>query len=142
VDQSGDSHHVVLTAIRGDTAEISIGGVAVTHPVSVVADMWFGSYQLLWAPPNGVAVSLVPGVQSENVVWLRESLAAIDPRYTAEPLESDVYDSNLQQQVRAFQRDRRLDVDGLAGKQTQIIINSLLESDNTPRLTNTQLAQE
>ena len=142
VDQSGNSHHVVLTAIRGDTAELSIGGVAVTHPVSVVADMWFGSYQLLWAPPNGVAVSLVPGVQSENVVWLRESLAAIDPRYRAEPLASDVYDSNLQQLVRAFQRDRRLDVDGLAGKQTQIIINSLLDSDNTPRLTNTQLAQE
>jgi general secretion pathway protein A len=142
VDQSGNSHHVVLTAIRGDTAELSIGGVAVTHPVSVVADMWFGSYQLLWAPPNGVAISLVPGVQSENVVWLRESLVAIDPRYRAEPLASDVYDSNLQQQVRAFQRDRRLDVDGLAGKQTQIIINSLLKSDSTPRLTNTQLAQE
>jgi len=142
VDQSGNSHHVVLTAIHGDTAELSIGGVTVTHPVSVVADMWFGSYQLLWAPPNGVAVSLVLGVQNVNVVWLRESLAAIDPRYRAEPLASDVYDSNLEQQVRAFQRDRRLDVDGLAGKQTQIIINSLLETDNTPRLTSTQLAQE
>jgi general secretion pathway protein A len=142
VDQSGNSHHIVLTAIHGDTAEMSIGGVTVTHPVNAVADMWFGSYQLLWAPPNGVAISLVPGVQNGNVVWLRESLAAIDPRYRAEPLASDVYDSNLQRQVRAFQRDRRLDVDGLAGKQTQIIINSLLESDNTPRLTSTQLAQE
>jgi general secretion pathway protein A len=142
VDQSGNSHHIVLTAIHGDTAELSIGGVTVTHPVSAVADMWFGSYQLLWAPPNGVAVSLVPGVQNVNVVWLRESLATIDPRYRAEPLDSDVYDSDLGQQVRAFQRDRRLDVDGLAGKQTQIIINSLLESDNTPRLTSTQLAQE
>ena len=116
--------------------------MTVTHPVNAVADIWFGSYQLLWAPPNGVAVSLVPGVQSVNVVWLRESLATIDPRYTAEPLSSNVYDSNLAQQVRAFQRDRRLDVDGLAGKQTQIIINSLLETDNTPRLTSTQLAQE
>ena len=142
VDQSGNSHHVVLNSIRGDTAELSIGGVAVTHPVSAVAEIWFGSYQLLWAPPNGVVISLVPGVQNRNVVWLRESLAAIDPRYTAEPFTSDIYDSNLAQQVRAFQRDQRLDVDGLAGKQTQIIINSLLESDNTPRLTNTQFAQE
>ncbi len=142
VDQSGNSHHIVLTAIHGDTAELSIGGVTVTHPVNAIADMWFGSYQLLWAPPNGVAVSLVPGVQNVNVIWLRESLVAIDPRYTAEPLASDVYDVYLEQQVRAFQRDRRLDVDGLAGKQTQIIINSLLKSDNTPRLTSTQLAQE
>lgn len=142
VDRSGNSYHVVLTAIRGETAEMSIGGVAVTHPASTVADMWFGSYQLLWQPPNGVAISLAPGVQNANVVWLRESLAAIDPRYRAEPISSDTYDRNLEQQVRAFQRDQRLDVDGLAGKQTQIIINSLLESDNTPRLTNTQLAQE
>jgi general secretion pathway protein A len=142
VDQSGNSHHIVLTAIHGDTAELSIGGVTVTHPVNAIADMWFGSYQLLWAPPNGIAVSLVPGVQNVNVIWLRESLVAIDPRYTAEPLASDVYDVYLEQQVRAFQRDRRLDVDGLAGKQTQIIINSLLKSDNTPRLTSTQLAQE
>jgi len=142
VDQSGDAHYVVLTAIRGDNAELSIGGVSVTHPVSVVADMWFGDYQLLWQPPNGVSVSLLPGVQDPNVLWLRESLASIDQRYRAEPFGSDVYDRELAQQVRAFQRDQRLDVDGLAGKQTQIIINSLLESDNTPRLTMPQLAQE
>jgi len=131
-----------LTAIIGDAAELSIGGITVTQPVSEVADMWFGSYQLLWQPPNGVAVSLAPGVQNENVVWLRESLAAIDSRYRAEPFSSYVYELNLVQLVRAFQRDQRLDVDGLAGKQTQIIINSLLKSDNTPRLIDTQLAQE
>ena len=142
VDQAGDAHYVVLSAIQNDHAELSIGGVSVTHPVSVVADMWFGDYQLLWQPPNGSAVSLIPGVRSPNVIWLRESLAFIDPRYQTEPLGSDMYDQDLAQQVRAFQRDQRLDVDGLAGKQTQIIINSLLESDNTPRLTMPQLAQE
>ena len=104
-----------MTAIVGDDAQLSIGGISVTHPVSEVADMWFGSYQLLWQPPNGVAVSLAPGMQNENVVWLRESLAAVDPRYRAEPLSSSVYDRSLEQQVRAFQRDQRLDVDGLAG---------------------------
>ena len=66
VDQSGNSHHIVLTAIHGDTAELSIGGVTVTHPVNAVADIWFGSYQLLWAPPNGVAVSLVPGCKTST----------------------------------------------------------------------------
>jgi len=142
VDQSGDPHFVVLTAMLGDHAELSIGGVSVTHPVNIVADMWFGDYQLIWQPPNGVSVSLQPGIQDPNVVWLRQSLAAIDPQYRAEPFDSNIYDDALAQQVRAFQRDQRLDVDGLAGKQTQIIINSLLESDNTPRLTVPQLAQE
>lgn len=142
VDESGDTHYVVLTAIEGQRAELSIGGVAVTHPTSAVADMWFGQYQLLWRPPNGNAVSLLPGVRDANVVWLRQSLAAIDERYRAEPMTSDTYDASLQQQVRQFQRDQRLEVDGLAGQQTQIIINSLLEPDNTPRLTTSRLARE
>ena len=142
VDQSGDAHYVVLTAVLGQRAELSIGGVSVTHPVGAVAEMWFGDYQLIWQPPNGVSVSLQPGMQDPNVIWLRESLAAIDSQYRAEPFDSDVYDAGLEQQVRAFQRDQRLDVDGLAGRQTQIIINSLLEADNTPRLTVPQLAQE
>ena len=81
-------------------------------------------------------------MRNSNVVWLRESLAAIDERYRAEPFDSNVYDQELQRQVREFQRDHRLDIDGLAGQQTQIIINSLLEPDSTPRLTIPRLAQE
>jgi general secretion pathway protein A len=104
--------------------------------------MWYGNYLLLWRPPNGVAVSLAPGIRNANVVWLRASLAAIDPRYRAEPLNSDTYDEGLELRVREFQRDQRLDVDGLAGQQTQIIINTLLASDNTPRLATPRLAQE
>jgi len=142
VDRSGDAHHVVLTSISGERAELSIGGVTVTHPTSAISEMWFGAYQLLWRPPNGIAISLLPGVRSPNVIWLRESLAAIDPRYRTEPINSDVYDRGLQQQVREFQRDNRLEVDGLAGQQTQIIINTLLEPDSTPRLTTPRLAQE
>jgi general secretion pathway protein A len=142
VDQSGDTHHVVLTAIEGQRAELSIGGVVVSHPSNVVADMWFGDYQLLWHPRNGNAVSLLPGTRDPNVVWLRESLATIDERYRTEPITSDIYDRGLAAQVREFQRDQRLEVDGFAGQQTQIIINSLLEPDNTPRLTTPRLAQE
>jgi general secretion pathway protein A len=142
VDRAGRTHHVVLTSISGERAELSIGGVSVSHPVSVISELWFGTYQLLWRPPNGVAVSLLPDMRSSNVVWLRESLAAIDERYRAEPIDSNIYDQELQRQVREFQRDHRLDIDGLAGQQTQIIINSLLEPDSTPRLTIPRLAQE
>ena len=142
VDRAGRTHHVVLTSISGEWAELSIGGVSVSHPVSIISELWFGTYQLLWRPPNGVAVSLLPGMRNSNVVWLRESLAAIDERYRAEPFDSNVYDQELQRQVREFQRDHRLDIDGLAGQQTQIIINSLLEPDSTPRLTIPRLAQE
>jgi general secretion pathway protein A len=142
IDGAGNTHYVVLTAIEGDNAELSISGVTVTHPITDVSSMWFGQYQLLWRPPNGVAVSLGPGSRGANVIWLRQGLAAIDPSYSAEPLDSDVYDSALEQQVREFQRDHRLNVDGLAGQQTQIIMNTLLAPDEAPRLTMPRLAQE
>jgi general secretion pathway protein A len=141
-DSGGKTHHVVLKGLHVDSAEISIAGVNVTHPFLDVADAWFGDYILLWKPPNGVAFSLGRGSRGDNVVWLRQSLAAIDERYRAEPLDSSVYDTELEQRVVAFQQDHRLDVDGLAGQQTQIVINSLLGSEDTPRLKMSRLARE
>jgi general secretion pathway protein A len=141
-DSRGDSHRVVLTALLGDHVELSIAGVRVTHPFMSVTDMWFGQYMLLWKPPNGQPFALGPGATDENVVWLRQSLVAIDERYRADPLDSDIFDTALEQRVREFQRDHRLDVDGLVGRQTQIIINSLLAPDGTPRLTTPRLARD
>ena len=142
IDSRGVSHSVVLTALQGDQAELTIAGVAVSHPVTTVANVWFGQYLLLWKPPNGYSMALGLGVQDGNVVWLRQSLAAIDDRYRAEPTDLDIFDASLDQRVRAFQRDHRLDVDGLAGRQTQIIINSLLAPDGRPRLATSGLAQD
>ncbi len=141
-DNDGDSHRVVLTAIQGDRAELSIAGLRVSHRLEDVSELWFGQYLLIWKPANGVSVALLPGATGPNVIWLRESLAAIDDRYRAEPFDSDVYDSLLAEHVREFQRDHRLIVDGLAGTQTQIIVNSLLAADNVPRLATPRLAQD
>jgi general secretion pathway protein A len=140
IDHSGDAHEIVLTAINGDSAELSIGGVMVTHPVREITDIWFGQFMLLWRPPGGTAVSLLPGSRGAEVLWLRTSLADIDERYRSEA--NDEYDSALEAIVRQFQRDYRLDVDGLAGQQTQIIVNSLLGPDGSPRLTTSRLAKE
>jgi general secretion pathway protein A len=140
VDDNGDSHDVVLTAIYGDTAELSIGGVRVEHPVAAIAQSWFGQYMLLWRPTGGAPISLAPGSRSDAVVWLRESLAAIASEYASENPQSDAFDADLERIVRLFQRDHRLSVDGVAGRQTQIIINSLLASDGTPRLNTPRVA--
>ena len=142
VDNSGNSHEVVLTAISDDSAELSIGGVRVVHPVAEITEAWFGNFMLLWRPPTGAATSLGRGSQGSGVAWLRNSLAAIDGRYASENAQSDLFDAELEQIVQNFQRDHRLDVDGLAGQQTQIIINSLLAVEGTPRLSSPRLAQE
>jgi general secretion pathway protein A len=142
VDDNGSSHSVVLTAISGGKAELSIGGVRVTHPITEIIGYWFGEFMLLWRPPTGAAVSLGPGSQGPGVSWLRNSLAAIDERYASSNSLSETFDSELDQIVRRFQQEHRLDVDGLAGQQTQIIINSLLAVEGTPRLSTPRLAQD
>ncbi|MBT8066460.1 MAG: AAA family ATPase [Gammaproteobacteria bacterium] len=142
VDETGASHQVVLTAIHDGAADLSIGGVLVTHPVEAITNAWFGQYMLLWRPPGGSAVSLGPDSRGADVLWLRESLAAIDEEFATGNPNSDLYDAELEQTVRAFQRAHRLDVDGLAGQQTQIVINSLLTVDGTPRLSSALLVQE
>jgi general secretion pathway protein A len=141
-DAAGRRHQVVLASVIGDRAILSIGGVEVEHEIAEVSDVWFGQFLLLWRPPNGSAVSLRGGLRDPNVLWLRRSLTAIDGRYRAEPLDSDYYDDELAARVSEFQRDHRIDVDGLAGQQTQIIINSLLALDGTPRLTPALLARD
>jgi len=142
VDAEGDRHEVVLTAIMDDNAELSIGGVRVTHAIADITDVWFGNFMLLWRPPAGADTSLGPGARGNGVSWLRNSLVAIDGRYASTDPESDTFDDDLEQIVRTFQREHRIDVDGLVGQQTQIIINSLLAVEGTPRLSAPRLALE
>ena len=141
-DSDGINHAVVLTGITGDIAELSLGGVRVTRPVSDITAAWLGQFTLLFRPPTRTALSLGPGSTGEDVAWLRHSLAAIDERYASADMQSDYFDAELEQLVMTFQRDHRLDVDGLAGQQTQIIINSLLAVERTPRLSIPRLAQD
>ncbi len=142
VDDNGESHAVLLSAVYGDSAELSIGGVTVEHPVSSIMQSWFGQSVLLWRPHGGEPASLRRGSRGETVSWLRRSLADIDPGYASRNPDSDVYDAELEQLVRRFQQDNRLSVDGLAGQQTQIVVNSLLAVDGTPRLATTRMARD
>ena len=98
-DDTGNSHEVVLTAIHGETAELSIGGVRTMHPVQSISDIWFGQYMLLWRPVGGRAVALGPGTRGAAVTWLRSSLASISPDYASADPDSDEYDANLEQVV-------------------------------------------
>ncbi len=141
-DSGGNNHAVVLVAIEEGIARISMGGVVVDQTVEAISELWFGEYVLLWKPPNGTSVALNVGSKNQNVIWLRQSLAAIPGSYRSEPLESDAFDDGLRQAVLQFQRDHRLGVDGVAGQQTQIVVNSLLVNDGSPRLAATTLVRQ
>lgn len=132
-DSAGESHQLTLVALQGDTASIVIGDREVAYPLDEISELWFGQYLLLWDPPNGRDDAIRPGMRGENVRWLRQTLASIDPESSPGNLDSDYYDEKLRKQVMDFQRRQRLPVDGLAGSQTLIVLNSLVGPD-APRL--------
>jgi len=137
-DSTGRMHQVLVAAVEGDRALLRIGDRSLTVPVAEVASLWYGRYVLLWQPPNGDATVLRVGIRSPKVVWLRESLAALDADAGTQSTggsQSDLFDEALEQQLMAFQRRNRLEVDGIAGQRTQIIINSKLRLEGTPSLT-------
>jgi general secretion pathway protein A len=130
----GANYQAALTGLRDDAAELTIGTNRQWFPIDEVAEMWFGQFMVIWRPPNGVAAAILPGSKNEDVRWLRQSLAALDASYEAQVAEADFFDAGLEQQLMLFQRNHRLDPDGLAGQKTQIIINTMLAADGTPRL--------
>jgi general secretion pathway protein A len=133
-DSRGDTHQPVLVSLNGETGELAIADTRVSYPLDEISDMWFGQYLLVWRPPNGKSDIMRPGMRDPNVLWLRQSLTAIDVDYRPENLDSDLFDKNLEQKLMQFQRAHRLRVDGIAGEQTQILINSLQGPGGTPQL--------
>jgi general secretion pathway protein A len=133
-DSRGDTHQPVLVSLTGETGELAIADARVSYPLDEISDMWFGQYLLVWRPPNGRNDVMRPGMRDPNVLWLRQSLAAIDADYRPENLDSDLFDEDLEQELMHFQRAHRLRIDGIAGEQTQILINSLLGPGGTPQL--------
>lgn len=134
IDSRGDTHQVVLVSLNGEQAELAIGSTRSRLALDEISDLWFGRSLLLWKPPSGDFNAMQTGVRGENVRWLRRSLATIDPVFRTGNPDSDFFDDELAQRLQEFQRAHRLAVDGIAGQQTLILINSLLPSSDTPQL--------
>ncbi len=134
-DSRGDTYRSVLVALNDETAKLAFGDSMRTFPLAEVSKLWFGQYLIIWRPPNGAPTSIRPGTRSPSVLWLRRSLAELgNSEGSAPSADADYFDEELEAEVREFQRRHRLQVDGLAGEQTQIIINSALAEGGTPRL--------
>jgi general secretion pathway protein A len=134
----GENHLVALTGLNDEVASLSFRGETIDVPVATLSDYWFGQFIMIWRPATGIDQSVVPGMRHDNVRWLRQSLAALNEDYQPVDIDSVFFDEELKEQVIEFQRQHRLEADGLAGQKTQVIINSLLAADGTPRLSNSR----
>ena len=132
-DNAGSAHQIVLESMAEGVGTIGIGSNTFAVAPDNLTAYWSGEYLLLWRPQIGEWKAFYPGMRDPQVTWLRESLAAIQGR-PIEPMHSDHYDQNLETRVKDYQRSRHLDVDGLVGQQTQIVINSDLGTSGIPKL--------
>jgi len=132
-DAASVQHQIVIAGLDATHAHLAIGADSYAVPLAELNNYWFGDYLLLWRPQGDAVKQLSPGMRDANIRWLRESLAMIQGEPAA-PMNSDIYDEQLEARVRDYQRQRRLTVDGLVGFQTQIAINTDLDHDTTPRL--------
>jgi general secretion pathway protein A len=137
-DESGVNHEVALVGLNASEATLIGDDGPLTVAVDVLAEYWFGQFLLIWRPVNGSDEPIGPGMQNENVRWLRQSLAELNPGYSSTSETPDFFDEDLKQQLMSFQRGHRLEADGLAGQKTQIIINTLLAANDAPRLSSIQ----
>jgi general secretion pathway protein A len=132
-DDIGRTHQVLLTSLGDETATIDLGGDARTVSIAGMSRYWFGDFLLLWRPPLAVAKALAPGMRGADVRWLRENLR-VAQGLPAAPAGSDFYDEDLAGLVQDFQRQHRLNIDGVAGVQTQIVLDTVVNATGSPTI--------
>jgi len=108
-----------------------MGEELLSVPVSELELQWEGEAWVIWDAPEGVPDVLTQGDAGSGVVWLQNALA--DLGYYC-GVASGVFDGSTRAGVVALQLDRKLNPDGVVGPRTQMILYTLLESDEVPRL--------
>ena len=132
-DDQGGTHQVLLVGLGDDDARLDVGGTEYTVRIADLARYWFGDFVLLWKPAAVPVKALSPGMSGEEVLRLRQHLERL-AGMTDTGAAGERYDASLVQLVENFQRERRLDVDGIAGWQTQLALDAAAPAADTPVL--------
>jgi general secretion pathway protein A len=132
-DEQGLRHRVVLSSLDDQAATLDLGEHNVRVPLDELSRDWFGDFTLVWKPKTARTRLLTVGMQGDEVRWLRRSLNALHGA-ASDPERGDVYDEELAIAVQNFQREHRLNVDGIAGLQTQVVLDTALAEPGSPLL--------
>jgi len=134
-DDRGQRHRVVLSSLDDKTATLDLGEHNEKVSIDDLSRDWFGEFTVVWKPKTSRTRLLSLGMQGDEVRWLRRSLNALGG-VASDPEHADVYDQELAIAVQNFQREHRLNVDGIAGVQTQVVLDTALADPNSPLLSN------
>jgi general secretion pathway protein A len=132
-DDRGERYRVVLSALDDSYATLDLGEHNVRIPIDELSRDWFGEFTLVWKPKTPRTRQLSLGMRGDEVRWLRRSLNALHGA-ASDPNSDDIYDQDLAIAVQNFQREHRLNVDGIAGLQTQVVLDTALAEPGSPLL--------
>ncbi len=132
-DDRGQRHRVVLSSLEDETATLDLGERREKVSIDDLSRDWFGEFTVVWKPKTPRTRQLSVGMQGDEVRWLRRSLNALGGG-SSDPEHGDVYDQELAIAVQNFQREHRLNVDGIAGVQTQVVLDTALAEPGSPLL--------
>jgi general secretion pathway protein A len=137
-DDAGQRHRVVLSALDDKFATLDLGEHNHRVALDDLSRDWFGDFTVIWKPKTLRTRLLSVGMQGDEVRWLRRSLNALGGG-ASDPEHADVFDEQLAIAVQNFQREHRLNVDGIAGLQTQVVLDTALAEPGSPMLLPTAL---
>jgi len=130
--RDGVGYQVLVLSLDEQQAQIYSDGKEFLVPRDELEAAWQGRFTLLWRPPPDYSRPLWPGSSGDSVAWLELHLARAEGKVLTQPQRKQ-YDARMVEQVRSFQRSKGLDIDGVAGPRTLILLNSTTQ-DDLPRL--------
>jgi general secretion pathway protein A len=136
-DDRGQRHRVVLSALDDQFATLNLGEHNEKVSLDDLSRDWFGEFTVVWKPKTSRTRLLSVGMHGDEVRWLRRSLNALGGG-ASDPEHADIYDEELAIAVQNFQREHRLNVDGIAGVQTQVVLDTALAEPGSPLLSSVQ----
>jgi len=125
VTENGRQHHLVVKQLQNDVAILDISGQTFEFSINKINEFWLGQFLLLWQPPILPVPVMKVGITNNSVVWIRKHLNTIEGRSTDLNSLSPRFDYALRRRVIAFQRQHKLDPDGVVGERTMLTLQAL-----------------
>ena len=130
ISDGGRLFYAALLGIDGDTLRLGLGEREMKVSRSELKGRWNKEFTVLWRRPPGFVRTLRPGEKGDFAAWVDGRVSQLEGRKVADRhLQGGarVYDFALAGRVRNLQRRCGLRIDGLVGRETIIMINSLTE---------------
>jgi general secretion pathway protein A len=135
-DATGASYSALVLGVGATAVSLRLGDQQADVSIAELSRFWFGDFVLLWHPSIRPVTDLAVGMQGPAVQQLRAQLTRWNgnPADEAPAGSGAKYDRALVQLVEQFQRAHHLAVDGIAGLDTQMLLDSSLPAPATPLL--------